>query len=288
VLRALLAAEATLIDVELMASPGFSIDQLMELAGLSCAEAIHTTAALARVGRRRTALIFAGPGNNGGDGLVAARHLHHFGWSPTVVYPKRPQCALFTNLVAQLESLSIPVLDVFGGDADAAAASFDVVVDAIFGFGFRDDRGPVRAPFDRDLALLAALSRRPTAASTADAAAPLVASIDVPSGWRVDGGDGAAADRTKVLPQLLISLTAPKQCALVEHDFDYHFLGGRFVPPPLAAKYRLDLGATPFPGAAQSVRIARADGGGGYVLHGDIVKDVRGSESNCEQDSRKM
>ena len=262
-LRALLAAEARLIDIELMESPGFSIDQLMELAGLSCAEAIHRTATLANVERRRV-LIFSGPGNNGGDGLVAARHLHHFGWSPTVVYPKRPQRALFKNLVAQLESLSIPVLDAYDGEVDAAAARFDVVVDAIFGFGFRDDRGPVRAPFDRDLAFLAALSRR----STATTSAPLlVASIDVPSGWRVDGGDGAAIDKTKVLPQLLISLTAPKQCALVEHDFEYHFLGGRFVPPPLATKYRLDLSATPYPGAAQSVRIARAVAGGGFVQH---------------------
>jgi hypothetical protein len=53
---------------------GFSVDQLMELAGLSVACAV---AAEQRAPGR--VLVLAGPGNNGGDGLVAARHLHHFG-----------------------------------------------------------------------------------------------------------------------------------------------------------------------------------------------------------------
>lgn len=57
---------------------GFSVDQLMELAGLSVASAI-----LAEYPPDRCAnvLIVAGPGNNGGDGLVAARHLYHFGYT---------------------------------------------------------------------------------------------------------------------------------------------------------------------------------------------------------------
>ena len=34
------AAQATAVDVELMGTLGFSLDQLMELAGLSCAAAV--------------------------------------------------------------------------------------------------------------------------------------------------------------------------------------------------------------------------------------------------------
>lgn len=54
------------------AAGAFSLDQLMELAGLACAQALAT------VYKREThprVLVCCGPGNQGGDGLVAARHL---------------------------------------------------------------------------------------------------------------------------------------------------------------------------------------------------------------------
>ena len=64
--------EAIQIDQELFNDYGFSVDQLMELAGLSCAQAIYSEYPKGRV------LVIAGPGNNGGDGLVCARHLKLF------------------------------------------------------------------------------------------------------------------------------------------------------------------------------------------------------------------
>ena len=73
--------EAAAVDEELMGPLSFSVDQLMELAGLSVASAVraeYPPASCARV------LVIAGPGNNGGDGLVAARHLHHFGYAVAV------------------------------------------------------------------------------------------------------------------------------------------------------------------------------------------------------------
>ena len=56
----------------------FSIDQLMEVAGLCCAHVTAKVYPLQRGGEGGgggRVLVVCGPGNNGGDGLVAARHL---------------------------------------------------------------------------------------------------------------------------------------------------------------------------------------------------------------------
>lgn len=68
---------------------GFSVDQLMELAGLSVASAVLAEYPPASHLRP---LVIAGPGNNGGDGLVAARHLYHFGYRDISVRVSRTLC----------------------------------------------------------------------------------------------------------------------------------------------------------------------------------------------------
>ena len=50
-------------------------------------------------------------------------------------------------------------------------------------------------------------------------------SVDIPSGWDVEKGD---ISNTGLLPEMLISLTAPKQCASTFTGV--HYVGGRFVP----------------------------------------------------------
>lgn len=64
----------------------------MELAGLSVSEALYKLQTPQQAPR---VLVAVGPGNNGGDGLVAARHLWHYGYKPTVYYPKKPKNELY-------------------------------------------------------------------------------------------------------------------------------------------------------------------------------------------------
>ena len=167
--------QAKAVDEELMGSLGFSIDQLMELAGLSVASAIiaeYPPSEFSRV------LIAAGPGNNGGDGLVAARHLYHFGYKGVqvlrfhtaciascwqelqclqVFYPKQTDKPTYKGLVTQLKSLGISMLSPEQMESKPLRDQFDLVVDSIFGFGFT---GAPRPPFDKILEVFSAYQRR--------------------------------------------------------------------------------------------------------------------------------
>lgn len=131
--------EAINIDLELFNEYKYSVDQLMELAGLSCATAIakvYTHEKLAN----KSILVCCGPGNNGGDGLVCARHLKLFGYNPELYYPKRTDKTLYSNLTHQCAAMNIPILD----DLPKNSERIGLFVDALFGFSFKP---PVRKEF---------------------------------------------------------------------------------------------------------------------------------------------
>ncbi|EFN55311.1 hypothetical protein CHLNCDRAFT_134278 [Chlorella variabilis] len=215
--------QAQKLDEELMGPLGFSVDQLMELAGLSVASAAATEYPVSTHPR---VLVVAGPGNNGGDGLVAARHLHHFGYSVTICYPKPTDRPLYNGLVTQCRSLGIPFVSAQDLQEVPLAERCDVVLDAMFGFSFK---GAPRPPFD---------------ALIEPACGP-----DLGLLWNVEAGDDSGEG---LRPDMLISLTAPKLCAQ-QFSGGHHYLGGRFVPPQIRDKYRLQL--PPYPGVSQCVRI---------------------------------
>ncbi|KAK4881838.1 hypothetical protein RN001_005157 [Aquatica leii] len=210
--------EAINIDLELFNEYKYSVDQLMELAGLSCATAIAKCFSFETISNKAI-LVCCGPGNNGGDGLVCARHLKLFDYNVSVYYPKRTDKDLYKNLTHQCEVMDIPVVsDLPKNDA---MNKFGLIVDALFGFSFVP---PVRAAFLPVIELMKT-TKLP------------IASIDIPSGWDIEKGEPVEGG---IKPELLISLTAPKLCAKL-YSGKYHYLGGRFVPPKLEHKYGLCL-----------------------------------------------
>ncbi|UNI13714.1 NAD(P)H-hydrate epimerase [Purpureocillium takamizusanense] len=205
-IKTLGAKAAAALDQELMSTCAFSIDQLMELAGLSVSQAVYRVHPLNK-GRR--VLVACGPGNNGGDGLVAARHLFYYGYQPSIFYPKRSKNELYQRLAKQLEDLEVPFVD----DFQMALGQTDHIVDAIFGFSFS---GEVREPFP---AVIKALQETQLS----------VTSVDAPSSWDIENGPPSSGLGSAFMPTTLVSLTAPKP--LVKHFKGRHFIGGRYASP---------------------------------------------------------
>ncbi|HVT00237.1 MAG TPA: NAD(P)H-hydrate dehydratase [Solirubrobacterales bacterium] len=159
---------------------------LMEAAGRAVAEAV------ARLAPQGPVRVVCGKGNNGGDGLVAARLLREMGFEAEALL-LWPAGELSEDAAANLRRLydppggvrssprypaisaNAPVVEVGDGDVAARLAGSGAVVDAIFGTGFAG------APREPATAAIAAIG---------DCGAPVVA-CDVASG--VDAATGEVA-----------------------------------------------------------------------------------------------
>jgi NAD(P)H-hydrate epimerase len=124
------------------------------------------------------AVICCGKGNNGGDGLVMARHLWNRAVPVKVLLFAAPE-TLTPDAAAEwriVQRLAIPAEVWPGTDVDEtrlrSALQGGWVVDALFGSGLD---GPVRAPFDRIIAAINASPGR-------------VLAVDIPSGLNADTG----------------------------------------------------------------------------------------------------
>lgn len=151
---------------------GVTVETLMENAGRAVARA---AAALAGGSYGRRAVVVSGKGNNGGDGLVAARYLSRWGMGVTVVMLGDPAALRGAAL------MNFRRFEEWGGRwrpwSEGALAReidrADVVVDAVFGTGFR---GSPEGSFGRAIELI---NERGSA----------VVAVDIPSG--VEGESGA-------------------------------------------------------------------------------------------------
>ena len=112
--------------------------RLMEAAGRALAEEARDLAPDGPL------VVVCGKGNNGGDGLVAARHLVQTGYAVEVLL-LWPAAELSGDAAANLERLTVEPREVAPGGVEEALDGAGLVIDAIFGTGFE---GEPRAPAD--------------------------------------------------------------------------------------------------------------------------------------------
>ncbi|HET6184027.1 MAG TPA: NAD(P)H-hydrate dehydratase [Acetobacteraceae bacterium] len=168
-LELLSPAESAVADAR-AAALGVPVPALMEAAGRAVARAVR-----ARFTPCRT-LVLCGPGNNGGDGYVTARHLHEAGWPVAVAALAAPRPGTeAAEAASPWHGPAVPF-------APDEAARAELVIDGVFGAGLARDVGGV-------------------AAETLRQARRLVA-IDVPSGV-----DGATGQCRGYAPQAALTVT---------------------------------------------------------------------------------
>ncbi|MXX80476.1 MAG: NAD(P)H-hydrate dehydratase [Chloroflexi bacterium] len=167
-------------------SAGVSTDTLMENAGLAVAQEIWMQ--LGSLEDRRIAVL-VGPGNNGGDGLVAARHLHEWGAQVRVYALRERSDAQWTQTVEQGVPCGAASDDEDFEALEALLSGAEAIVDALLGTGSS-------RPIDGDLAeimqRLAAVRERTVK--------PKLVAVDLPTGLDADSGRldplAVAADET--------------------------------------------------------------------------------------------
>jgi NAD(P)H-hydrate epimerase len=154
---------------------GIGVDWMMEAAGWQVARQV-----------REPAVVVCGVGNNAGDGLAAARHLHRWGRLVSV-------CCIDASRLSgpaarELEALRRSGVDVW---PVLQLPDAEVVVDAIFGTGL------TRAPEGKFAEWIEAIN----------ASGKRVISVDVPSGLDADSG---LAYSPFVDPDVTVALGLPK------------------------------------------------------------------------------
>ncbi len=177
------------------ADAGLTTDILMENAGRAVAE--ETMKLAAGVTGKRI-LVLVGPGNNGGDGLVAARLFTDSGADVTIyLCSRRPERDKNLELVRQRE-LNIGSVDDDTGFSrlEGLLGAADIVVDSVFGTGrSRALDGVFKEVMTR---IIAAKKKKPQA---------LMVAVDIPSGLDSDTG---AVDPSCATFDATITLGYPK------------------------------------------------------------------------------
>ncbi len=232
-MRLVKAAVMRSLDQEAWQRYGIPGVVLMENAGLSVVQHL-----LEHFWERRPAgrkvLILAGPGNNGGDGLVVGRHLYNRGAGVEILLTAAPDSYLGDAAVNLkiVSAAGIPqwVFDADGLDRLAGALDrADLIVDALFGTGFR---GTPEEP-------LASLIRMVNASGKS------VLAVDLPSGMEADTGVVAGAC---IRADLTVTLGLPKLGLYLDPGAGYAgevVVGDISFPPGLTGGDALDAGRSP-------------------------------------------
>lgn len=176
-------------EIEEMSVKAYELtgEVLMEAAGTLASREIDQSF-FPELARGMTAIV-CGPGNNGGDGLVVARHLHAAGHRDLTVFilaPEAKRSALFKLQWHRAKAQGLRVVDLLENfDKASQLKSAELIVDGLFGIGFR---GRLEGDYSHLVDIM-------------NSAKKAVVSLDCPSGLNCDTGrvDGSVVKAAMTL-----------------------------------------------------------------------------------------
>lgn len=175
--------------------------RLMENAGSAAARIIRENYEV----RNKRIIIVCGKGNNGGDGFVVARKLKEYGADTRIVLAgDMPTTNEASEMRIRARDIGIPIVSYRTEPTSVSALikSADILVDAIFGIGFK---GAVRKPTDSLIRFMCAVGK------------PIV-SLDIPSGANADTG---AVEGDCIKADITVSFIALKPAHAISPAVDY-------------------------------------------------------------------
>ena len=185
---------------------GLTYAQMMENAGRGLADILH---ALGEENGWEEVLGLVGPGNNGGDTLIALAHLARAGWRARAYCAKRKTKG--DELIQRLLNSGGEIVLAEEDDESDSLAAFletaDLLLDGLLGTG-------VKLPLKTEIANLLFTAQSILASLDQP---PFICAVDTPSG--VDCDTGAAADET-LAADLTVTMAAVKQGLLRLPAFD--------------------------------------------------------------------
>ncbi len=196
---ALTESETRKIEEKVTHRLAISLFDLMERAGQKVAEEVLKNS------RFKKATIICGKGNNGGDGLVCARHLIQKGLDVKVflLSEKENLSPDSQSALKKLQNLSVqPEIVNNLTQIEKAVKEADVVIDAIFGIGFKGETKGLHKEV----------------IETLNNFSPYTVSIDIPSGVEADSGH---VHGSCVRANETITFTAPKVGLLLYPALDF-------------------------------------------------------------------
>ena len=216
IVKTLTSTDMSELDRVLIDDYGIDLGMMMENAGRALA--VHSREFLGGSLVNKRVLVLAGKGNNGGGGMVSARHMSNWGADVIVLLTEKPSGSEPARQLSILEKMQVRVEQKLD---DITSDKFDLIIDSLLGYNQKGDPRTTVASLVR---------------FANDSGLPIIA-LDIPTG--LDPNSGRAHSPCIRATQTL-TLALPKTCFTSEEGTKFAgdlYLADISVPRKLYAKY---------------------------------------------------